>query len=148
MKTVDFVTNNWDSIIAVVTVIGGWAWKKAHGQKADDLWDTLLQLGRQALPGLLRDAKLYDDAHVRETISKTIWAGLTRLKVPKNTATLKMVDEAMEHIVGELAAKVMDHNLGEFIKVQGKTAETLKGLPQEVPVIEGLKPEPGAPGAP
>ncbi len=123
-------------ITAGASYLGRILWKKGKKAQIDDLWETLLQVGRQAFPVLWKSARLYDDAYVRETISKTIWAGLTRLSIPKNETTMKLVDEAVEHVVGELAAMVMKYHLGQLEKPLKATLEDLKKLPGEVPIVE------------
>lgn len=151
MTIVDFITNNPDLVTVVVGAVTGLIWKRGKGIKMDDLWETLLQVGRQAFPHLLRSAKLYDDAHVREVISKTIWAGLTRLGVPKNEAVMKLVDEAVEHVVGELAQKVLEYHFGQLKTVAIPALEgaldKLKSAPQDAPIVPApdgpAHPEPG-----
>jgi hypothetical protein len=129
MSLINTIANNPD-FAAVVTAglgyVGRLLWKKGKDAQINDLWDTLLQLGRQAFPLLLRDKRLYDDAHVRETVSKAIWSGLTRLSVPKNATTMKLVDEAVEHVVGELAAKVVEYHFSRLVPKLEETAEALR----------------------
>lgn len=126
MSLVNWISSNPDAALAVVTTFGAWLYNKARGRKADDLWDTVLKLGKQVLPKLMQDAKLYDDAYVNEQIRKAILAGLARLKVPENKLTLALVDEAVEHIHGELAEMVMRYNLDRYIEVSSKTIAELK----------------------
>jgi hypothetical protein len=140
MNLANFVMNNWDSILAVGGLLGLWKHGKTKALGREDLWDTLLQLARQAFMQLLRDKRLYEDAYVRQVITKTIWSGLERLCVPKSNFVVKLVDEAVEHAVGELAAMVFRHNAGELVKATQGAADAFKGLPQEVPIA----PEPAA----
>jgi hypothetical protein len=114
----NWITHNPDAAFAIVTTIGAWLYHKARGQKADDLWDTAMKLGKQVLPKLMQDARLYDDAYVNAEIRKAIVAGLSRLKLKLPDA---LIDEAVEHIHGELAEQVMAHNLGRYIEVSSKT---------------------------
>jgi hypothetical protein len=140
MTILNFIENNPDLVTLLVGTIGGFIWKRGKNTKSNDLWETLLKLGRQAFPLLLKDKRLYDDAYVRETISKTIWAGLTRLKVPKTDATMALVDEVMEHIVGELAEKVMDYHLGRLEKPLKDTLDIIKALPEDKPIDTAAAP--------
>jgi hypothetical protein len=127
-------------VTAVVGAIGKAIWNKGKKSKEDDLWETLLRIGKQAFPILLKDKRLYDDAHVRETISKTIWSGLTRLSIPKNEIVMRLVDEAVEHIVGELAEKVMDYHLGRLEKPLKDTLDIIKALPEDKPIDTAAAP--------
>jgi hypothetical protein len=126
MSIVNWATENPKDAIMIVGAVVGYLWNKAHGRKTDDIWDTALKLGKQVLPQLLKDARIYDDAYVNGEIRKYIVAGLARVKL---TMPEKLIDEAVEHIHGELAEQLMKHNLDEFIKVQSKTAEVLKAAP-------------------
>lgn len=126
MTLLNWISSNPDAAIGIVTTVLAYAWNKARGKKTDDLWDTLLKLGQQVIPKLLADSRIYNDAWVNGEIKKAIVAGLGRLKVPLNSATEPLVDEAVEHIHGELAAKLTEYNLGKFIKVQEKTVDELK----------------------
>jgi hypothetical protein len=126
MSVLNLAVQHWDDIAAVTTLVGGWLWNKAHHRKTESLKDMLLSLGRQVVPKLLADARLYDDAWVRSRLRDYMVDGLTRLKVPMTPTVSGLVDEAVEHIHGELAEKLTAYHLDEFIKVQGKTAELLK----------------------
>ncbi len=125
MTIFDFISKNPDLVTLVVGTIGGLIWKRGKNVKADDLWDTLLQLGRQSFTRLLQDKRLYEDDYVREIITKTIWSGLTRLGVPKSEATLRLVGEAVEHVKGELAIAVMKHHFGRLTTSLEATREKL-----------------------
>jgi len=132
MTILNFIENNPDLVTLIVGAITGLVYKRGKGVKLDDLWETLLQVGRQAFPVLMRDAKLYDDTHVREVITKTIWAGLTRLGVDKGNPTVsKLIDEAVEHIHGELAAMVLKYHLSQLEKPLQGAADALKKLPED-----------------
>jgi hypothetical protein len=100
MSIVNWATENPKDALFVVSAIAGWLYHKARGEKADDLWETALKLGKQVLPKLMQDARLYDDAYVNAQIRKTIVAGLARLNLKLPDA---LIDEAVEHIHGELA---------------------------------------------
>lgn len=126
MTGFDFIANNWDSLTAAGLVVGGWLWKKAHHQKTESLSDQLLKLGRQVLPKLIRDGKLYDDAYVNAEIRKTILAGLGRLNIPLNKTVTVLVDKAVEHIHDELAQQLFSAHLDDFIEKQQGTADMLK----------------------
>lgn len=134
MMLADWIASNPDAAAAAIVTVGGFIYRKVTGKKTEDLKTTVMKIGRQVLPQLLQDAKLYDDAYVNERIRRTILAGLARLKVPESKFILALVDEAVEHIHGELAAQVVDYHLGKFIKVQSKTAEVLKTLPEDKPI--------------
>jgi hypothetical protein len=123
MSIVNWATENPKDALFVVSAIAGWLYHKARGEKADDLWETALKLGKQVLPKLMQDARLYDDAYVNAQIRKTIVAGLARLNLKLPDA---LIDEAVEHIHGELAEQVMAHNLGRYIEVSSKTVADLE----------------------
>jgi hypothetical protein len=123
MSIVNWATENPKDALFVVSAIAGWVYHKARGEKADDLWETALKLGKQVLPKLMQDARLYDDAYVNAQIRKTIVAGLARLSLKLPDA---LIDEAVEHIHGELAEKLTAYHLDEFIKVQKQTGELLE----------------------
>lgn len=127
MMLADWIASNPDAAAAALVTVGGFIYRKITGKKTEDLKTTVMKIGRQVLPKLLQDAQLYDDAYVNERIRRTILAGLARLKVPESKLILALVDEAVEHLHGELAELLMNHNLGEFIKVQSRTADILKG---------------------
>lgn len=126
MSLVNFITANPDLVTLVVGTVVGLVWRKDKQTKQSDRWDLLLQLGRQLLPKLLADARLYDDAYVRSKLREYMVDGLTRLKVPMNPIISDLVDEAVEHIHGELAGLVMQHNLGRYIEVSSKTVAEMQ----------------------
>jgi hypothetical protein len=140
MNLANFVMNNWDSILAVGGLLGLWKHGKTKAIGREDLWDTLLQLGRQSFTALLHDKGLYNDAYVRDFIEKAIWKGLDRLKVPHSKLVETFVAEAVEHVKGELAAMVFKYHASQLAKPLQATADKLKGLPQEVPIDR--EPEP------
>lgn len=126
MSLLEFVSKNPDLVTLVVTTVGGLIWHRGRSLKLSDLWDTLLKLGHQALPVLLSDPKLFDDEYVRSKISAAIWKGLERLKVPRNATTEKLVDEATEHIKGELAEQLWKLQMGKFVETSEQTLDILK----------------------
>ncbi len=143
MTITDFITNNPDLVTLVVGTVTGIIWKKGKLNQTENLWETLLLVGRQAFTKLLQDKRLYDDAYVREVISKTIWAGLTRLNVPKNSSTMKLVDEAVEHVHGELAEMVMAYHLGQLerpLKAAADKLDTFKPTPAIEPAADPATP--------
>lgn len=118
MSIVNWATENPKDAVFVVSAIVGWLYHKAKGDKTDSIKETAMKLGKQVLPRLMQDARLYDDAHVKSEIRKAIVAGLERLKLKLPDL---LIDEAVEHIHGELAEQVMAHNLGRYIEVSSKT---------------------------
>lgn len=126
MKALDFAISNWDTISTVGVLLGGWLWHKARHEKTESLQEMLLKLGRQALPVLVKDARLYDDAYVNGQIRKAIVAGLGRINVKITPATSALVDLAVEHVHDELASQLTEAHLGEFVKVQSKTLAELQ----------------------
>lgn len=126
MKALDFVTANWDSIVTLGGLVVGLVWHRGKAVKLDDLWDTLLKIGQQSIPKLLEDTRITDDDYVRAKIAAAIWAGLDRLKVPRNKTVEKLVTEAVEHIHADLAAKLIDGLLGKFVKTGEKTLAKLE----------------------
>jgi hypothetical protein len=123
MSIVNWASENPKDALFIVSAVVGWLYHKARGQKSDDLWDTAMKLGKQVLPKLMQDARLYDDAYVNAEIRKAIVAGLSRLKLKLPDS---LIDEAVEHIHGELAEQVMAHNLGKYIEVSSKTVADIK----------------------
>jgi hypothetical protein len=123
MNLLNFIVKNPDLVSLVVGTAVALVWHKGKKQTESDRWDVLLQLGRQLLPKLLKDARLYDDAYVRSKLREYMVDGLTRLKVPMNPIISDLVDEAVEHVHGELAQMVMKYNLDQYIKVSEKTVE-------------------------
>jgi hypothetical protein len=126
MNLLNFAAQHWDDITAAGALITGLLWHRGKKLRLDDLWDTLMQLGRQVLPKLLNDPHLYDDAYVRAKLNTAIWAGLERLKVPHSQTVEKLVDEVVEHLHGELAEKLWNANLGAAVDKLQKTSDGLK----------------------
>lgn len=142
MSLVGTITSNPDFaalVSAGVAYLGKQLWNRAKEKTEGDIWDTALKVAYQAFPRLLNDPKLYDDEHVREVITKTIWKGLERVGVPRNPTIEKLVAEVVEHAVGELATKVMDYHFGRLQKPLQGTLDALKKLPDDKPI--GLVPE-------
>lgn len=137
MNLLSFVKENPDLVTLLVGSVVGVFWKKGKSVKAADMWELLLKLGYQEFPKLYKSARLYDDVYVREQITKAIWAGLNRLSMPKNAATMALVDEAVEHIHGELAQKLFDFHVGNLKTPLEETAKVLATIPQEVPIVAG-----------
>jgi hypothetical protein len=126
MSLIDFASNHYDDLIAAGGLIVGLIWHRGKQVKLSDLWDTMLKIGAQLLPRLLADPNLHDDAYVRAKINGFIWAGLERLGQKHSPALDKLVDEAVEHIHGDLAAKLTDELLSRYINVSDHTALVLK----------------------
>lgn len=126
MNTLSFIVNNWGDLTAIAILAGGWLWKKAHHQKTESLSDMLLKLGRLALPKILADKRVFNDAWVNEQIRSAILVGLARINVKPTPAVLLLVDKAAVHIHDELAQKLFSMNIDDFVKTQEKTAEILK----------------------
>lgn len=126
MNALNFIKDNPDLVTLVIGTVVGLVWRKDKKAKESDRWDLLLQLGRQLLPKLLADVRLYDDAYVRAKLREYMVNGLTRLKVPMNPIISDLVDEAVEYVHGELAEKLISSGLDQFIKVQSKTADILE----------------------
>lgn len=126
MSVLNFIASNWDSIAAVGGIVGGYIFHRGKKARETDRWDLIEKLAKQAFPRLLKDARLYDDAYVRRTIGGAIWAGLDRLGIKRSTALAKLVDEAVEYAIGELATALIDYQLGQFKRVQGETVDILK----------------------
>lgn len=132
MNLLNLIANNWDSIAAAGTVIGGLLWNRGKKLKEADLWDSLLKFGRQAFTRLMHDARLYDDAHVRKVITEALWDGLERIGVKKTPALEKIVIEAAEYVKGELAELVLKHHFGQLVKPLERTAEKLGSLTDSI----------------
>jgi hypothetical protein len=132
MSLLGSLANNPDVAVLVsglVGYLGKQLWNKAKEKTHGEIWDTALKVAYQAFPKLFSDPKLYDDDHVREVISRTIWKGLARIEIPKNATTEKLVAEVVEHAVGELALMLWKHNFGETQKRLEATVEKLDTLP-------------------
>src|SRR5689334_21533865 len=112
MNVLNFITNNWDAIVTRGGLVGRLVWHRGKQTKLSDLWDTLLKLGHQALPALLSDPRLFDDPYVRERIKDAKWRGLELLGAKKTPTITKLVDEAAEHIKGELAEHLWKMQMG------------------------------------
>jgi len=108
MNAIAFVVSNWDSILGLLGLLGIYKHGQNKKTELDDLWDTLLAFGRQAFVRLLEHPKLTDDEFVRQYIARTIWMGLERLKVKRTKTVEGYVQDAVEHIHGELAQRVWD----------------------------------------
>lgn len=126
MSVLDFVTKNPQLVVLIATTVGGLLWHRNRSINLNDLWDTAMQLGKQALPMILKDTRLYDDQYVLSKITASIWAGLDRLEVKHTPTVDDYVKEAAEHIKGDLAAMLADAHLGGFIDTQSRTLETIK----------------------
>lgn len=126
MSLINIVVTHWDDITAVGLLVGGWLWKKAHHEKTESVKDMALKLGRQVLPKIIADKRMFDDAYVNATVRKGILAGLARLNIPVTKTTTVLVDFAVEHIHDELAQQLTEYGLSEFIKVQGGTLDLMK----------------------
>lgn len=126
MSLVNLALQHWDDISAVGLLVGGWLWNKAHHKKTESFKDMALKFGRQVLPRIIADRRMFDDAYVNAQLRKAILAGMSRLKIPETATTLVLVDRAVETIHDELAQQLIAHGLAEFIKVQGGTLDTMK----------------------
>ena len=140
MEIVNALLNHPDTVALILGTLGGLIWHRGKKSAADDLRDTLLKVGRQAFTKLLTDPRLYDDAYVREQISKAIWAGLTRMGVKKTPGVMKLVDEAVEVIHGELAEKVMDYHLSKLQKPLQGAADAISKLPEDKAIEPAAEP--------
>lgn len=133
MNAINFVVSNWDSILGLLGVLGIYKHQQGKKQGLDDLWDTLLQFGRQAFIRLLEHPKLTDDGFVRAYIERTIWMGLERLQVKRTKTVEDYVKDAVEHIHGELAQRVWDLQMSrlkrEAIPALERAAQKLEQFP-------------------
>jgi hypothetical protein len=124
MSLISWISSNPD---AVATVVGGaalWIYNKARGKKSDDLWDRLLAVARQQFPKLLADPKAHENAH--KVVEDALWAKIERLGIKKTPVLDKLVDEIVDHALGELAGKLMDRDLSKYIETSKRTVEILK----------------------
>lgn len=126
MKVIEFITNNWDALALLLTGLFGVSLHRGKKSTLSDVWETLLKVGWQVVPSLLADTRITDDAWVRSQINEALWAGLERLKVKRTPEIEEYVDEAVEHVHGELARRLTDLGLDRFINVQSKTLDMLK----------------------
>ena len=110
-------------IVTIITSLAGLFWKR--NQSLNDTWETILQLGRQVLPEVLKDPRLYNDEYVLSKITESIWRGLGRLGIKRSPKLEGLVNEAAEHVKAELAAKLTEYHLDSFIKTQKETLEIM-----------------------
>jgi hypothetical protein len=127
MSVISFIGNNWDSIITVGGLVGGYLGLKKKKATEVDRWELISKLAKQALPKLLKDSRVTDDAHVRRVIAGAIWSGLDRLGIKRSTALAKLVDEAVEHAIGELAEEIWRRGFSMIETTLEATNSTLKG---------------------
>lgn len=125
MNVVNFITGNWDAIATVGGLVGGLIWHRGKKATEADRWELVEKLAKQALPRLLKDPRINDDAHVRRVIAMAIWAGLERLGIKKTSALSKLVDEAVEHAVGELAEQIWKRGFSAIEHTLEATHSTL-----------------------
>lgn len=141
MSLIGTIANNPDAAAIIglaASALGKVLWNRGKKSKEEDLWETLLKVGKQCFPLLLRDKRLYDDDHVRTAIHDTITKALKRLSIPMTEVVLKLVDEATEHVKAELAEMVFKYHAGHLEKPLQSTLDAIKSLPQEVPIgVEG-----------
>ena len=123
IEILNFADQHPALIATIITSLAGLIWKR--NQTLNDTWETLLQLGRQVFPEVLKDSRLYDDTYILVKISDSMWKGLNRLGVKRSPVLEKLVNEAAEHVKAELAAKLTDYHLDAFINAQQKTDEIL-----------------------
>lgn len=134
MDVLDFAEKHPKLVTLIITTIGTLIWHHGRKTSLNDIWDTMLQLGRQALPDLLRDARLYDDAYVLDKIQKAIRAGLGRLGVKRTPIIEQYVTEVAEHVKAELAQRLFNAHITDFVKVQTTTGDLLKAAPPDKPI--------------
>lgn len=132
MSLGSWISNNPDAVAVIVATVGGYLWKKAHGQKTEDIWETLQDLALHELPRLLNDPHVTDIARVQ--IRAAILSGLSRLNIKRSKTVDKLVDEAVEWGCARLAEKLMEKSLNGYIKTSEQTVNIIKTLPQEVPI--------------
>lgn len=134
MSILNVIANHWDDIAAGAMLVGGYLFHRG-GKVADQSLKKLASsLAKQALPRLLRDPRVHDDAYIRKVIAGAIWAGIDRLGIKHSAALQKLAAEAVEHAAGELCAKVIDYQLGQFIATQEKTLDVIKAAPGDQPL--------------
>lgn len=126
MNLVNFVISNWDTIAAGASVVGGYIWHRGKKTQEEDRWELVEKLAKQALPKLLKDSRITDDVYVRRVIGGAIWAGLDRLGIKKSTALVKLVNEAVEHAVGELAEAIWKRGFHSIESSLGSAAAKLE----------------------
>lgn len=140
MSLGSWIASNPEAATLIVSTVVGYVWNKARGKKQDDLWDTAVGLGRQVLPAIIKEGRLYDDEYVLRRINGAIWAGLDRLGVKHSKMLDSLVAEVAEHVKAELAERLFNAHLSDFIKVQNQTAGMLEtALPEARVVSMGEK---------
>jgi hypothetical protein len=124
MSLLSWITSNPDAAVALVGGTAMWVYNKARGRKTDDLWDRLIAVARQQFPKLLADPKAHENAH--KVVEDALWSKIERLGIKKTPVLDKLVDEIVDHALGELAGKLMDRDLSKYIETSKRTVEILK----------------------
>ena len=124
MKLVELALAHWDDIVAVGGLVAGVLWHRGKGAKLDDLWDRLLAVARQKFPALLADPNAH--AHAHGVLEDALWSKIEKLGIKKNAALDKLVDELIDHALGELAVKLTDRDLARINRSLTQTVDVLK----------------------
>jgi hypothetical protein len=124
MTLLNWIASNPDTVATVVGGAARWVYNKARGRKSDDLWDRLIAVARQQFPKLLADPNAHANAH--KVVEDALWSKIERLGIKKTAVLDKLVDEIVDHALGELAGKLMERDLGKYISTSKATVEILK----------------------
>jgi hypothetical protein len=127
VTVLNFISNNWDSIILVGGLIGGWLGITKKKTTEDDLWERLMAVARQHFPEILS----YSDAHARArgVLEDAVWKALNRIGVKKTRRLDLVVDDVIDHALAELATKLIDRDLGRIAASGQRTIEKIDTLP-------------------
>jgi uncharacterized NAD(P)/FAD-binding protein YdhS len=123
MSVLNFVANNWDSILLLGGALGGWLGITKKKTSEDELWERALDFARAQFPEILT----YADAHhrARTMLEAAVWKGLNRIGVKKTRRLDLLVDEVVDKALAELATKLIEHNLARIGKAMARADEKL-----------------------
>jgi hypothetical protein len=124
MNLLDLAIKNPDAVILIAGALGGLIWKRGKNVAVNDLFDRLVAIARQQFPELLADPDAHTKAH--GVIERAIWRKLEKLGVKKTTQLDELVDEVIDHALGELAGKLMERDLRRVTASLKRTDAILK----------------------
>lgn len=138
MHILDLLSKYPDLAALLVGTLVGIFRHKSKTAAANDLWETLQDLAMQAFPALMKNpTEAYKTA--RAEITKHVWDGLDRLKLPRNKATEILVNEVVEWALARLAEKIWQRSFETIEGKLGKTLESIDSLPPDVAIGDSTK---------
>jgi hypothetical protein len=107
-----------NAVFAVVTTVGAWLYNKASGKKSESVSSVVGSVINNFVHELL-DSYVPANGDVTEYLKKSrkyieerIWVVLAKRKIPKNSTTIKLVNEATERSTSWLASEIRDIRKG------------------------------------